>query len=102
MNYNEALKRWGLLRLERAGYQTIVPESVSVEMDFSEGYACCGGSNPNCYCSFAESPRAEVVITGVTKVDYPARVTIPLDQFDFATVLAEIVEAADGMVTNLW
>lgn len=100
MQYEDALKAWGLIRLTDAGYKNVDPKTVNVSMDFSEGYACCGGTDPNCYCSFAESPRADVLITADRGEYYVARVTIRLDEFDFARILGEIVDAADGVVTN--
>jgi len=93
MNYESALKLWGKIKLESYGYKNIDANGVNVRMDFNEGYACCGGSDPNCYCSFAESPSAYVVIdswSGSMNIDY--------DEFDFATVLKEIIEAADGSI----
>jgi len=100
MQYEDALKAWGLTRLKQAGYKSIDPKTVIVSMDFSEGYACCGGTDPDCYCSFAESPRAEVLITADQTEYYTAQTSIPLDQFDFTQILGEIVNAADGMVTK--
>lgn len=112
MQYEEALKRWGLKKLNttqryvlkergHGGYEQvnlIAGEwpNVTVEMNFNEGYACCGGNDPDCYCSFAESPSAEVQITHPSG----ARYYIDLDSFDFAKVLGEIVAAANGTITN--
>lgn len=106
MKYDEALEAWGALKLKeyRTDLQGLEFEAVSVSMDFSEGYACCGGRNPDCYCSFAEAPRAEVNIIGYVKEgskysDYGAvSRTIDLADFDFTTVLREICEAAGGAV----
>lgn len=102
MNYEDALKEWGARKLE-AGWRfpkkhSIDRSTVNVEMEFNEGYACCGGSDPHCYCSFAESPSANVVITG-TGTDYN-RYNTSIDHwsFDFATILKEIVEAGGGSI----
>lgn len=96
MKYDDALKAWGLLKL-REWYpkDKIDPQSVTVRMNFSEGYACCGGSDPLCYCSFAESPSAEVRVEA-----WPRTWTMSVDDFDFSKVLKEICEAADGTVTT--
>lgn len=108
MNYDEALKKWGLLRLKESYWgreaSDWVEDSVTVALDFNEGYACCGGYNEGCYCSFAESPSANVVISGYylageTQCRMSASVEISSYDFDFATILGEICEAADGVVT---
>lgn len=99
MQYEKALKLWGANKLNAhyAGRRGLIarPEDVRVEMTFDEGYACCGGTDPNCYCSFAESPSAQVTITAPGM-----RTDISHYQFDFATILWEIVEAADGAITK--
>lgn len=94
MQYEMALKVWGAQRLSNS-HRTVNPDIVKVEMDFNEGYACCGGTDPNCYCSYAESPSANVVITAGK-----LRETINVEDFDFAVILGEIVRAADGMITE--
>jgi len=106
MNYQRALAAWGAARLRGACGGVVDVESVNVEMIFEQGFACCGGKDPDCYCSYAESPRAEVLITGEQMFPLSGRpahgrvsVSIGLDEFDFATVLGEIVAAADGAVT---
>ena len=104
MQYEVALREWGALRLEGLHSRTgvVVDRStVSVRFDFDEGYACCGGSDPNCYCSFAESPRAEVVVTGRTVGDERSlHWSLPASDFDFASVLSEIVAAGDGLLES--
>jgi hypothetical protein len=102
VQYEEALKEWGALRLERYYRDQNGPidrSSVVVAFDFYEGFACCGGSNPGCYCSFAEPPRAEVVVTGTSADGQRCRDTIYLEDFDFGQVLKEIVIAGGGQVT---
>lgn len=100
MKYDEALKAWGLLKLAEYNHKTIDPDTVSVSMNFDEGFACCGGANEGCYCSYAYPPRAEVTVRGYTKGEYwPCEWSMPADEFDFSTVLKEIVEAANGAVT---
>lgn len=100
MKYDEALREWGARKLEAAGYGDVNRQSVIVEMEFNEGYACCGGRDPDCYCSFAESPSASVMIRGSSYNMRNARVEIDHWSFDFATILKEIVEAGGGTVTE--
>ncbi len=99
MQYEEALKVWGKSKLENY-YDNVDLESVRVEMDFNEGYACCGGTDPDCYCSFAESPSANVLITGRDDRGAPLRFEISHYAFDFVTILKEIVEAGGGTING--
>lgn len=99
MNYESALKLWGKIKLDAYnGVSDTDASSVIVRMSFNEGYTCCGGSNPDCYCSFAESPSARVVIEGWTESGRSVSYDMDYDEFDFATVLKEICEAADGSI----
>lgn len=121
MTYEEALALWGAAFLVKQNRHlvgaVIDPGTVSVSTDFSEGYACCGGSDPLCYCSFAESPRADVTVRGALAEELtvkwgrgaftsvqtfpkgqPLAATLPLEDFDFTTFLAELVEAGGGTV----
>lgn len=100
MHYDMALKMWGLSKLKPQLKQSekLVLNQIDVGMNFSQGYGCCGGTDPECYCSLAESPSAEVSITAYTNKGRRIEHTIDLDCFDFATVLKEIVEAANGNV----
>ena len=110
MRYDEAVKIWGATRLDsnhRNGWgatckePSIDPATVTVRFDFDEGYACCGGSNPNCYCSFAESPSAEVAIEGhCGTCDRQVAYRIDVTDFDFVVVLSEIVDAGNGTLTG--
>lgn len=104
MNYEQAIKIWGKNRIEkyendpeRMKYSRRKPveidvNTVNVDFDFNEGYACCGGSDPDCYCSYAESPSANVSIVGIDTKGTNRYHTISFDEFDFATVLEEILE----------
>lgn len=94
MNYEKALKIWGAERLSTR-HRTVNPDTVKVEMEFNEGYACCGGTNPGCYCSYAESPSAYVTITSGKLKD-----SINVEDFDFAEILGEIVRAGNGNLTE--
>lgn len=106
MKYEEALKLWGLKKLQEAYPKSnfeFILDTVKVEMYFVEGYVCCGGSDPDCYCSLAESPSAYVKISA--NVDDPKRpyvlsTSIPEYLFDFVTVLKEIVEAGNGSIST--
>ena len=96
MNYEDALKAWGLTKLkEWYPNDKINPDDVVVRMNFNPGYACCGGSDPLCYCSFAESPSAEVRVEA-----WPRSWVMSVENFDFATVLKEICDVADGVITS--
>lgn len=105
MKYEEALRAWGKIRLE-AAYNTpkkttvIDANTVEITMDFKEGYACCGGTDPQCYCSFFESPSANVAISGRDTNGDHFYTSINMQDFDFSTVLKEIVEAGDGSITS--
>lgn len=101
MQYNDALREWGALKLEEYEKDVkIERSSVHVELDFKQGYACCGGRDPDCYCSFAESPSANVTIKGVDAKGHRYNREIDHYSFDFATVLKEIVAAGGGTLTS--
>jgi hypothetical protein len=58
----EAIERWARQKLEsRYKYNF---DKVTAEFEMDPGYACCGGTDPNCYCSFQESPSFDVLING--------------------------------------
>lgn len=99
MNYEDALKVWGEQKLNEY-YKNGPYTSVTVTMEFDEGYACCGGSDPHCYCSFAESPKAYVEIAGTDNKGRRQRREIDSWSFDFASILREIVVAGGGTVTS--
>lgn len=102
MNYEQALRLWGLRRLQ-AEYpraRDFDPESVTVEMQFNEGFACCGGRDPDCYCSYFESPSASVQIRGRSKSERIYTSSIDAADFNFARILGEIVDVGDGAITN--
>lgn len=121
MQYEEALKTWGAKKLEQYGFggpnhfqgsdiwtsqlirddYTIDVSTVEVKMNFDEGYACCGGSNPDCYCSFATSPKAEVDITGLTDDGmHHVSYTMKVEDFNFVDVLKELLEVAGDIITS--
>lgn len=106
MNYEQALRLWGLRRLQ-AEYpraRDFDLESITVEMQFNEGFACCDGRDPQCCCSYAESPSANVEIRGRgrSKSEQPRIYTSNISAYDFnfARILGEIVAVGDGAITN--
>lgn len=101
MKYEEALREWGARRIEQNYNKIVIDRStVVVEMEFEPGYSCCGGRDPDCYCSFAESPSADVVVVGRQESSNKTyRISIGQYEFDFAAILREIVDAGGGEVT---
>ena len=102
MKYEAALKLWGATKVAECYRMTVedfVLDSVSVTFDFNEGYACCGGRDPDCYCSFAESPSADVVVDAERKAGGALRWSMDMASFDFATVLEELLIVGDGTIT---
>jgi hypothetical protein len=85
MKYEEALKKWGAEKAKIEDW-----ESVSVDFDWNEGYACCGGSDPDCYCSFAESASFNVVVKVGKKFVYNSDI-----HYDMGSFLKELFEVAD-------
>lgn len=101
MKYNDALKFWGKSRIEAVYPKSVIGVyTVDVQMNFDEGWPCCGGRDPECYCSMAESPTANVTIKGQDAYGTIKVVTIDQDSFDFADILSEIVDAAGGTLTK--
>lgn len=123
MDAETALKLWGASKLPKTvstyvsepgkpswvgGSFEQVPveidvDTVDVVFNFEEGYACCGGTNPDCYCSMAESATAEVRITAMATYgdDMETQVStiIDPDDFDFAKIIREMV-ALGGPITE--
>lgn len=98
--YNEALGLWGAFKLNEQSKEwgeekDHDPANVHVDFEFSAGYACCGGKDPGCYCSFAESPSSDVVIRDYSTND---SLRIDVSDFDFAKVLYEIVMCGGGQI----
>lgn len=113
MDAEGALKMWGASKLPKTAHvwnkdgMVEVPvaidlDTVSVVFEFEKGYECCGGTDPDCYCSMAEPAMAEVSITGygVTADNnrYPLTTTIQPSKFDFGQVIREMV-ALTGPIT---
>jgi hypothetical protein len=95
ISYEEAARRWGIEKLNAypAVRKNLDEDSVSVDFVMDEGYACCGGSDPDCYCSFAESPKLTAVVSyrvlGKSRGPKPS---ITLTYIDFAETLKEMFE----------
>lgn len=100
MNYEEALRLWGYKKLEDSLYKTESVENIDVRMNFNQGFNCCGGRDPECYCSMAESPSAEVIISGHTSRNRYVQHKIELEDFDFVKILGEIIEAGGGSIND--
>lgn len=81
MGYEDALKRWGKRRLDEYNKTNVDVEDVVVTFDYDEGYACCGGRDPECYCSFAESPSFNVNVRGGGGHAYGDDLRYSMDEF---------------------
>jgi hypothetical protein len=105
MQYEEALRLWGKKMIEDKGSwfldmgDKVDPDTVVVTMTFNEGYTCCNGTDPSCYCSFAESPRADVDIKAMSVNGRCLGTSISVEEFDFVSVLKEIIMIGNGSVT---
>lgn len=108
-SYDVALQAWGSIRLAASRglpVSRIDRSSIKVSMDFDAGYACCNMTDPDCHCTQAIAPTANVVITGFITVDpatgSPRRMIeekIDSEWFEFSDILREIVEAGDGVIS---
>lgn len=92
MEYQDALREWGALRLERGRARGVRVDraTVKVEMDFDGGDDCATCSSP---------PSAWVSVVGRTAAGKYVYEYIEVAAFDFAEVLGEIVEAGGGELT---
>lgn len=104
MQYEEALKAWGLQQLTRV-YGTkhsngrpldFDPASVTVETFFEKGFGCCCDEGH----SMAEDPRAEVRISAQSEVGKLYTVDTPIEDFSFSQMLAELLEVSDENLTR--
>lgn len=106
MKYEDALKVWGankVVERNNIHLNDIDVNSVSVSFYFNEGYNCCGGSDPLCYCSFAESPSASVRVeaknVGSSQDSRIFSWTQDVEDFSFTEVLRELCEI-DGSISS--
>ena len=95
ISYEEASRRWGIEKLNTypALLKKVDKDSVTVDFEMDPGYNCCGGSDPDCYCSFAESPQmtAKISYRGLGKTRGP-KPSITITYIDFAETLREMFE----------
>lgn len=106
MNADEALQEWGRRKLlER--YPGTEYSEVYVDQEIDPGYNCCGGSDPECYCSYAESPSMKIEIVGYIgekrKSVWRETHRIELDDYnyDFARLIREIVAVGEEIDAEL-
>ena len=97
MNYEEALREWGKRKLAsyRVDLSQVDPASISVDFDLDPGYSCCGGSNPDCYCSFAEGASLEATVSYRETKARSRTKSLRCGYLDFGETLRELFEA-DG------
>lgn len=95
MNYDEALEEWGRRKILEVYPKHNKNKVVSVSFELDEGYACCGGQNPECYCSFAESPYAFVLISSGGH-----EVRIGSYAFDIASMVMELTDIVNEGIDN--
>lgn len=104
MKYDKALREWGARKIEEFHRGVSVDrDSVAVELEFDEGYACCGGADPECYCSFAESPSVHILVTGKSTAAKSRKTysrEIDSYAFGFESFLQELLSVAgDNKIT---
>jgi hypothetical protein len=88
--YETALRAWGAQKLKSYYREAFDPETVDVKLDFDPGYACCGGRDPDCYCSYAESASVNIVISGMTVVGTGLDLRYNAEDFNFFTLMREL------------
>lgn len=94
--YDDAVSKWGITILQ--AYPNIRKDldesSVTVEFILNEGFSCCGGSNPECYCSYAETPSLKAVIsyTLLKSSRSDRKLSIEYSHLDFSDTLRELFE----------
>lgn len=89
MKYEDAVKKWGEKQL---GYAHVeYDEVLDVSFDMDPGYQCCGGRDPDCYCSFAESASLQADIRFRRKGEVVSR-TYTVRHIDMGETIKEVVE----------
>jgi len=102
MNSDEALQEWGRRKL-LVVYPGTEYSEVEVDVDIDPGYNCCGGSDPDCYCSYAESPSMQIEIVGfygpetVRHRMQSHRIETGEYNYDFHRLIREIVAVGEEM-----
>lgn len=94
MQYEDALKKWAADKYRSMYRKEVDPSTVTVKMEFDPGWNCCGGSDPDCYCSMAESPRAYIEV----KANGNHLFEISQYEFDFVQILQEILIAGGNEI----
>ncbi len=92
MKYEEALRRWGAGKARVEDW-----ENIEVDFDMDPGYACCGGRDEGCYCSFAESASLNVNVYHTKLVNkYNKKRVVYTDNlnYDMTTFLRELFEVS--------
>lgn len=103
MEYTEALALWGEMKLRELGYTGDRFEGIKVDIEVNPGYNCCGGTDPECYCSLVESARAYVEITAkVVNGSSVDTIRCEADPYgsDFSTILREICAVGGGSISS--
>lgn len=59
-NYEDQIRVWAAKK-----YELNINEiaKVDLENNYDEGYSCCGGRDPGCYCSLATSATVDMNVT---------------------------------------
>lgn len=98
LTYDEAVQVWAKnYAAQDKSFKHKDAYKYRVDVEVNEGYACCGGRDPQCYCSYAESPSAYI---GITITDGSILVKqIELRYKDMAEVVREIIVAGGGTIT---
>lgn len=87
MQYEEAVNLWASRHLVGRG----VVQSVRFELD--PGYSCCGGRDPECYCSLAEGASLKA---DVTVLSNGATRQVEICYLDMGEVLKEILSISEA------
>jgi hypothetical protein len=94
MNYQEALREWGARRLQCA-----VPGAAPVDRDTVEVAFEFEGAHWYSELTMDEA-KARVRISGLSGIGVSVSTDISTDEFDFAAVLGEIVQAGGGTLDD--
>lgn len=94
MQYEDALKKWAADRYRDMYQKEVDASTITVTMEFDAGWNCCGGLDPNCYCSMAEPPRAYIEVKSNGKHLFE----ISQYEFDFVEILQEILIAGGNEI----
>lgn len=103
MKYDEALKLWGAMKIAqnyRLSVEQVKIDTVTVIFEFDEGFECCNGFDPECYCSMATAPSAGVVIWADTDLHGSLKWVLDVSSFDFIEVLNELVTLGGGRIES--